>query len=52
MSLLSPRNRLIAWLALAGVGLVLFFSGEYRDLGLPLGWFGSALFIASVMPSV
>ena len=48
MSVLSPRNRLIAWLALAGVGLVLFFSGEYRDLGLPLGWFGSALFIASV----
>ena len=48
MSVLSPRNRLIAWLALAGVGLALFFSGEYRDLGLPLGWFGSALFIASV----
>ena len=48
MSVLSPRNRLIAWLALAGVGLVLFFSGEYRDLGLPLGWFGSVLFIASV----
>lgn len=44
----SPRNRLIAWLLLAGTGLVLFFSGEYRDLGLPLGWFGSVLFIASV----
>lgn len=48
MGLLSPRNRLIACLLLAGVGLALFFSGEYRDFGLPLGWVGSLLFVAAV----
>ena len=45
---LSPRTQLIACLALAGVGLELFFSGEYRDLGLPLGWVGTVLFVAAV----
>lgn len=48
MAALSPRNRLIACLALAGAGLALFFSGGYRDLGLPLGWFGGLLFVAAV----
>ena len=32
MEAFSPRNRLIACLVLAGVGLALFFGGEYRDL--------------------
>lgn len=45
---LSPRNRLIACLLLAGFGLALFFSGEYRDLGLPLGWIGTFLFVVAV----
>ena len=49
---LSPRNRLIAFLSLAGLGLALFFTGEYRDLGLPLGWVGSVLFVAAVWFSV
>lgn len=44
---LSPRTQLIACLALAGVGLALFFSGEYRDLGLPLGWVGTVVFVAA-----
>ena len=35
-------------LSLAGAGLALFFSGEYRDLDLPLGWVGSLLFVAAV----
>lgn len=48
MAVLSPRNQLIACLALAGAGLILFFSGGYRDLGLPLGWFGGLLFVAAV----
>lgn len=48
----SPRSRFVAWLALAGVGLALFFTGEYRDLGLPLGWLGVCLFIAAVWFSV
>lgn len=45
---LSPRNQLIACLLLAGVGLALFFTGEYRDLPLPLGWVGTFLFVAAV----
>ena len=45
--ILSPRNQLIGCLLLAGIGLGLFFSGEYRDLGLPLGWIGSVLFVAA-----
>ena len=48
MNALSPRNRLIACLLLAGVGLALFFGGEYRDLGLPLGWIGTVLFVVAV----
>lgn len=48
MTALLPRTRFIVWLLLAGVGLALFFSGEYRDLGLPLGWVGSLLFVAAV----
>jgi uncharacterized membrane protein len=48
MASLSPRNRLIACLLLAGVGLALFFGGEYRDLGLPLDWFGTLLFVVAV----
>jgi hypothetical protein len=40
------RNRLVLWwLLAAGVGLALFFTGEYRDLELPLGgwaWFRSS----------
>lgn len=48
----SPRTRLFIWLLLAGIGLALFFSGGYRDLPLPLGWFGSFLFVAAVWFSV
>ena len=48
MAGLSPRNQLIACLLLAGIGLALFFSGEYRDLGLPLGWVGTLLFVVAV----
>ena len=44
---LSPRSQLIACLLLAGLGLALFFGGDYRDLGLPLGWVGSVLFVAA-----
>lgn len=47
MSLLSPRTQLIACLLLAGLGLALFFSGGYRDLPLPLGWLGTALFVGA-----
>lgn len=52
MSRFSPRSWFVAWLVLAGVGLALFFTGEYRDLGLPLGWLGLCLFIAAVWFSV
>jgi len=45
---LSPRIQLIACLLLAGVGLALFFSGEYRDIPFPLGWIGTFLFVAAV----
>ena len=45
---LSPRVQLIACLLLAGIGLALFFGGEYRDLGLPLGWVGTLLFVVAV----
>lgn len=52
MSRFSPRSWFVTWLVLAGVGLALFFTGEYRDLGLPLGWLGLCLFIAAVWFSV
>lgn len=52
MSRFSPRSWFVAWLVLAGVGLALFFTGEYRDLGLPLGWLGMFLFVAAVWFSV
>ncbi len=52
MSRFSPRSWFVAWLVLAGVGLALFFTGEYRDLGLPLGWLGLCLFIAAAWFSV
>ena len=56
MSLLSPRNQLIACLLLAGVGLALFFGGGYRDLpllaDLPMAWIGSVIFVADVTPLV
>lgn len=46
----SPRSSFVLWLVLAGVGLALFFTGEYRDL--PLGWVGMFLFVAAVWFSV
>jgi hypothetical protein len=57
MDLLSPRNRLVGCLVLAGVGLALFFGGEYRDFPLlsrdfPVGWLGTCLFVAAVWFSV
>lgn len=52
MAGLLPRTRLIAWLVVAGVGLALFFSGDYRDLPLPLGWVGTFLFVVAVWFSV
>lgn len=45
---LSPRHQLMAWLLLAGVGLALFFSGDYRDIPFPVGWLGTLLFVAAV----
>lgn len=48
MTVLAPRTQLIACLLLAGVGLALFFGGEYRDFDLPLGWVGTVLFVAAV----
>ena len=48
MKHLSPRNQLIACLLLAGIGLALFFGGQYRDMGLPLGWVGTLLFVVAV----
>ncbi len=48
----QPRSQLIGWLALAGVGLALFFSGEYRDIPFPVGWIGTFLFVAAVWFSV
>ena len=49
---LSPRSGFVLWLVLAGIGLALFFTGEYRDLPLPLGWVGMFLFVAAVWFSV
>lgn len=49
---LQPRTQLIGWLVLAGVGLTLFFSGEYRDIPFPVGWIGTFLFVAAVWFSV
>lgn len=49
---LQPRTRLIAWLVLAGIGLALFFSGDYRDIPFPLGWFGTLLFVIAIWFSV
>jgi uncharacterized membrane protein len=47
MQKLSARTQLLACLALAGVGLALFFSREMSDLNLPFGWFGMCLFVAA-----
>ena len=52
MATLSARTRLILWLFAAGIGLALFFTGEYRDLDLPLGWVGTVLFVAAPWFSV
>jgi len=48
MPIWSPRNRLVASLLLAGVGLVLFFDGNYHALGLPLGMVGVWMFVIAV----
>lgn len=47
MKHLSPVTQLIACLLLAGVGLALFFSGEYRDIEFPIGWLGTVVFVAA-----
>ncbi len=52
MKVLQPRTQLLVWLVLAGVGLALFFSGEYRDIPFPVGWIGTFLFVAAVWFSV
>lgn len=52
MEAFPPRTRLIACLVLAGAGLALFFSGDYRDIPFPLGWFGTFLFVAAVWSCV
>lgn len=52
MKSLQPRTRLIAWLVVAGIGLALFFTGEYRDIPLPLGWIGAFLLVAAIWFSV
>lgn len=48
----SSKVPFLAWLLLAGIGLTLFFTGEYRDLPIPLGWVGTVLFVAAVWFSV
>lgn len=48
MNRLSPNTRLIASLLVGGIGLVLFFTGLYRDVNLPLGLIGSVVFTAAV----
>jgi|GEM_PF-333604 len=48
MTLLSPRNQLIASLCLAGAGLVLFFGNSYRSWEMPLDWMGTVVFVAAV----
>ena len=48
MTLLSPRNQLIASLCLAGFGLTLFFGNSHRDWDMPLDWIGTFLFVAAV----
>lgn len=52
MATLPARTRLVLWLTVAGIGLALFFTGEYRDLGLPLGWIGTLLFVVATWFSV
>lgn len=52
MATLPARTRLVLWLTAAGIGLALFFTGEYRDLGLPLGWIGTLLFVVATWFSV
>lgn len=52
MAAISPRNRLIATLVVAGIGLALFFGGEYHDIDFPFGWIGTFLFVAAVWYSV
>ena len=61
MPAIPPRTRLVAWLVAAGVGLALFFSGEYRDVplpdalspgGFPLGWAGMVVFVAATWYAV
>ena len=52
MAAFSARNRLVLWLLAAGIGLALFFTDEYRDLDLPLGWIGTLLFVAATWFSV
>jgi len=52
LALPSARTRLILWLLAAGIGLALFFTDEYRDLDLPLGWIGTVLFVAATWFSV
>jgi hypothetical protein len=47
VTLIPPRLQLVSSLILAGAGLVLFFGGDYRALGLPLGFVGVWLFIAA-----
>jgi hypothetical protein len=49
---LSPRTRFIGWLVVAGIGLALFISGDYRDIPFQVGWLGTCLFIAAVWFSV
>ena len=50
MASIPPRIRLVASLVLGGAGLVMFFSGAYRDLAL--GWVGSVVFVAAVWSCV
>jgi hypothetical protein len=45
---MSPLSQLIACIIFAGVGLAMFFGGEFRALGLPLGTVGVWIFIAAV----
>ena len=48
MKSLDPRTQLMAALALAGIGLWLFFGDGIRLAGLSLGFVGTWLFVAAV----
>lgn len=52
MTLSFPRNRMLPWLALSGVGLSLFFGDSIGDLELPFDGVGTLLLVVGTWYSV